>query len=69
MTKLSELIAAMLALLPSAAALRAIYCILKMSMNEEEYSTYRQRLINLLVFVVIAECAMGLLYVVLYYVS
>lgn len=69
MSLIRELIKAMLYLLPSGAAARATYCLIKMAMDEEQCSLYKRRLVNLLEFTVIAECIVALLYAVLDYIT
>lgn len=61
MSTIRDWINVLLLLIPSAAGARAVYCIIKMHMDEEQASLYKRRLINLLVFTVIAECIFGLL--------
>lgn len=53
----------LLLLIPGAAGVRAIYCIIKMQMDGEQASVYKRRLINLLAFTVVAECILSLLYI------
>lgn len=65
---LRDLIKAMLALLPAGAAVRAVHCLIKMAMDDDQRSLYKRRLTNLLVFTVAAETIVSLLYIVLDYI-
>lgn len=67
MDRIQELIAVVLGLLPAGAAVRGIYCLIKMQMDAEQVGLYKRRLINLLIFTVIAECAVGVMYCVYAY--
>lgn len=68
MSTIDSFITALLVLLPASAAVRAIICLIKMQMDSEQASVYKRRLINLLIFTVIAECVMGLLSIVSRYI-
>ena len=61
MKTIKELITVLLLLLPAGASLRAVYCIIKMQADGDQTAVYKRRLINLLVFVAIAEGALGVL--------
>ena len=64
-----ELIVALLALIPVCAVPRAIYCVYKWKSDEEQGTLYRKRLINLLIFIGIAEGISAFLYVTLDYLT
>lgn len=70
MSKIRELISLMLTVLPIIVGLRATVIVFKMSMQEEdEAARDKKRLKNMVIFVVIAECAMSLLYLVLRHIT
>lgn len=64
MELINEAINALLILIPLAAVPRFVYCMIKMNVEPEEAQIYKTRMKNLLVFLVIAECAVGLLQLV-----
>ena len=53
--QIAELINFLLILIPSACAARCIYCLIAISMNSDEAKTYKKRMINAIIFTVIAE--------------
>ena len=67
MPTIQEWIQVLLALLPAAAGVRAVIICLRMQTDPDQASLYKRRLVNLLVFAVIAECALGLMYVLFAY--
>lgn len=69
MQYLRELIFAMLFLLPTLGALRAICCVIQISSDDEQAGQYKRRLKNLVIFIVIAEGVVGFLYMILDYLT
>lgn len=67
MPTIREWIQVLLALLPAAAGVRIAVICLRMQTDPDQTSLYKRRLVNLLVFAVIAECALGLMYVLFAY--
>ena len=63
MDTLKEILIALMILIPVAAAPRAIFCIGKIASDPDQDSTYKARLKNLFVFVLIAECALDLIFI------
>ena len=61
MSILRSLTYAALALVPVAAAPRAIYCLIKIVMDSDQATLYKQRLKNLGLYVVIAVAVLDLL--------
>lgn len=64
MNHISEIITAGMVLIPLGAVPRAIYCVNKIMSDPEQEQVYRRRLKNLLVFVVIAECALDVIQII-----
>ena len=64
-----NLIAAVLTLIPVSAVPRAMYCVFKWKTDDEQGGLYRKRLVNLLIFVGIAEGISTFLYVILDYIT
>lgn len=67
MNHIQQLIQVLLYLIPGAAALRAIFCLIIMATHEDTQVNYKGRLRNLLFFVAIAESCTSLISVVLSY--
>lgn len=67
MDAIKSIITALLVAIPIFAAPRAVHCLFKCATDEEQHHAYRRRLINLMIFLVIAETAAGLLQIVLNY--
>lgn len=67
MIQLEQMINALLLLLPGSAGVRAVVILLRMQADPEQSGLYKRRLMNLLIFVVIAECALALLNAILGY--
>ena len=68
MNTINELIGALLIVIPSMALLRGLYCLGKMTADEDMQNLYKTRLVNLLIFTAIAETITGFLYAVFYYI-
>ena len=68
MNTINGLIGALLVVIPSMALLRGLYCLAKMSTDDDMQNLYKTRLVNLLVFTAIAEAITGFLYAVFYYI-
>ena len=62
MDKIQEIIAVVLGLIPAGAAFRAIYCLIRMQMAADQAPIYKRRLMNLLIYTVVAECGTALIY-------
>lgn len=67
MAQVRSLISWLLVVLPVAAAVRIIYCLCCLPTDSGNESSYKQRIRNTLIFVVLAETVMGLLRVVAAY--
>lgn len=61
MEKINQMITFLQVIIPLGGAARIIYCLAVMSVDEEEQSSYKKRIRNILVFVVLAECASSFL--------
>lgn len=61
---LEDLIAALLVAIPVSAIPRAMYCVYKWKSDEEQGSLFKRRLVNLLIFVAIAEGVSAFLYTI-----
>lgn len=61
MKGLRSIITVILILNPLAGAARGIYCAIKMQMDAEHTSLYKHRLINMLIYVAVAETITALL--------
>lgn len=62
------LIDALLVAIPVSAIPRAMYCVYKWKSDEEQGSLFKRRLVNLLIFVAIAEGVSAFLYTVYHYI-
>lgn len=51
-------------LIPLAAVPRVIYCLIYISMDNDQAASYKRRIRNLIVFVVLAECIGELILVI-----
>lgn len=67
MITLDELSMAVIALLRAGAALRFIYCMIRLQSAEEEAGQFKKRAKNTVIFYIIAECIWQLKDIVLYY--
>lgn len=67
MEGINGLITLLQILIPLGGAARIAYCALVLNMNGEESASYWKRVRNILVFVVLAECAAGFLKMVANY--
>lgn len=54
--EIKDLINFLLILIPSACAARCVYCLILSAMNPDEAKAYRKRMVNAVIFTVIAEC-------------
>ena len=61
MTYAKEAIYALMVLIPIGAVPRIIYCLCKILDDAEQEHTYITRIKNLLLFVIIGECALSLI--------
>ncbi|MBO5282192.1 MAG: hypothetical protein J6J18_06580 [Oscillospiraceae bacterium] len=59
MSYINQIISALMVLIPIGAVPRIIYCLCKILDDAEQEHTYITRIKNLLVFVIIAECALS----------
>lgn len=70
MQQVSQLITVLLILLPLAAAARIVYCLIAMSTDHsDDSSSYKRRIRNILIFLILAESIMGLIKVISGYFS
>lgn len=67
MSEIQDLISFLQILIPTGVTLRTIYCCAAVHANDEEEKSYKARIKNALVFVVLAETISGLLKVVIGY--
>lgn len=63
-TDLVQLLEALLILLPVAAGLRIIHCLMTINANPDQAATYKNRIKNILFFVAISETAVSILKIV-----
>lgn len=61
MDGIADLVGILHILIPLAAAPRFIYCLICMTMDEEQASTYKRRARNLVVFVAVSQCIAALI--------
>lgn len=61
METIQELMLLLLILIPAAGAVRIILCAIYMSSSEEETTSYKKRIRNTLVFIVLAETVTGVI--------
>lgn len=66
MEKLQELITFMLVLIPLAGAVRGVQCCMMMAAAEDT-SQYKRRLINLGIYIILAETVVGIISLLLSY--
>lgn len=64
METINQIIIFVRILIPVAGAARIVYCILVMSADEEAAESYKKRIRNILIFVILSECITGLLHMV-----
>lgn len=69
MEQVKELTAWLLAILPLAVAARVIYCLCCLPTDPEQEGSYRRRIRNALIFLILAETVTGLIHVVAAYYS
>lgn len=55
MATIKEMADYLIILVRAGAGLRAVYCFIRMGMNEEETSMYKKRLRNVVIFYILAE--------------
>lgn len=67
MEKINQMITFLQVIIPLGGAARIVYCLAVMSMDGEEQSSYKKRIRNILVFIVLAECASGFLRMAAHY--
>lgn len=67
MEKINQMIAFLQMVIPLGGAARIIYCLAAMSADEDGQASYKKRIRNILVFIVLAECASGFLRMVARY--
>lgn len=67
MKELDQMIKALLLILPGGAGVRAVVILLRMQADPDQASLYKRRLVNLLIFLVIAESVVALLNTILSY--
>lgn len=68
-TTIQGLINALLVLIPAAAVPRSIQCLIHIATDAEQAATYKQRLRNMWIFVIIAECATSTIYMIQSYLT
>lgn len=61
MQQVSQLITVLLILLPLAAAARIVYCLIAMSTDHSDDGSYKRRIRNILIFLILAESIMRLI--------
>lgn len=64
---LKELSIAFVWLIRAGTVTRVAYCFIRMSQNEEEYGMYKKRMINAVVFLILAESIWQLKDIAMYY--
>lgn len=47
-------------IIPSGVVLRVLYCLIKMMYSEDEISIYKKRIVNIIVFGIIAEIILSI---------
>ena len=66
-TIIQELINAILVIIPLGGAARIIFCGVSMMQNDEKRPEMKRRIINVLLFIVFAEAAAGIIDIVYHY--
>lgn len=66
MKEINGLISLLLIIIPTGAAMRIAACLICMA-NSEDQSSYKRRIKNVLIFVVLAESVSGILHAILSY--
>lgn len=64
MDQINQIISALMVVIPIGAAPRAISCLGQIISDADQEHTYRTRLKNLFLFVIIAECALSVIQLV-----
>ena len=64
MSYINQIISMLMALIPIGAVPRLIYCLGMIISDSDQENNYRSRIKNLLLFVIIAECALSIILLV-----
>ena len=67
MNTINELINALKILIALGVSMRVIFCLIKMMYSEEEHSNYKRKMINIVVFGIVAEVCLVIKDVVMLY--
>ncbi len=67
MSTINELITALKVLIGLGVSMRVIFCLIKMIYSEEERSSYKRKMINIIVFGIIAEICLTIRDIVMFY--
>ena len=67
MSTINELINVLKVLIALGVTMRVIYCLIKMMYSEEDRSSYKRKMINIIIFGIIAELSLVIKDVVMYY--
>lgn len=67
MDTINELINVLKVLIPIGVSMRVIFCLIKMMYSEEERSIYKRKMINIIVFGIIAELCLVIKDVIMFY--
>lgn len=60
MDNLQQLIHLLQVLIPIGVSCRVIYCLCQISIDEEQAPTYKRRIRNAFIFLILSECLIGL---------
>ena len=67
MDTINELINALKILIALGVTMRVVFCLIKMMCSEDERNTYKRKMINVIIFGVIAELCLVIRDVVMFY--
>ena len=67
METIQGFITLLLILIPAGGGARIVYCALAMTADQENSASYKRRIRNLIIFIILAECVSGILALVASY--
>lgn len=69
MVTIKDAIAYLLMLIDVGSVLRLSYCLIRIIFNPDELTSYKKKMINLCIYIVLATCIMGLAFDIKSYVT
>lgn len=69
MDTIKEAITYLLMLIDAGAIVRLVYCLIRITFNPDELTSYKKKMINLGIYIVLATCILGLAFDIKSYVT